>query len=262
MTYYDKDPDEGGKEISGFNLFTQMGFELDPIHDIKKLIEYRNNLFEKGLQNIKRQRQLDGVETDDDDAYGFRFMWLKNELYNIDSLRNGKKGKAPYFKILSINNSNLLELAKYQKYITDEMKDIEQMLNPNTKQQKQKTSYVWQNNPDKELPELYNLMIDKYKLIAPETTYEQFEAVFTGQAIESISPIKWHQDNASELLYFNEAIKDKVNDVWHIYQRLAACFVKPDGKQFNAVWKSLKTNIEINLSPEKQEAIDELVNNF
>jgi hypothetical protein len=43
---------------------------------------------------------------------------------------------------------------------------------------------------------------------------------------------------------------------------MTACFVKPDGKPFKAVWKSLKTNIAINLSPDKQKAIDELVNNF
>ena len=146
------------------------------------------------------------------------------------------------------------ELLEMEAYFTN-------LLTKGTQLQK-KTSYVWQTDPDKELPELYSLMIDKYKLIAPETTYEQFKAVFTGQAIESINPIKWHQDNASELLYFNEAIKNKVNDVWQIYQRLAACFVKPDGMQFNAVWKSLKTNIEINLSPDKQKAIDELVSNF
>jgi len=54
-------------------------------------------------------------------------------------------------------------------------------------------------------------MIDKYKLIAPETTLEQFKATFTGQPIESINPIKWHQDNASELLYFNEAIDNMTN---------------------------------------------------
>ena len=131
------------------------------------------------------------------------------------------------------------------------------------KQTKQKTSYVWQNNADKELPELYKLMIDKYRLIAPETTLKQFKAVFIGQPIDdSFEPIRWHQDNASELLYFNEAIKNKVDNVWHIYQRLAACFVKPDGKPFTAAWKSLKTDIERNLSPDKQKAINELVNNF
>jgi hypothetical protein len=127
---------------------------------------------------------------------------------------------------------------------------------------KKRISYIWQNDPDKELPELYRLMIDKYRLIAPETTYDQFKAIFTGQLIDDIKPIKWHQNNASELLYFNEAIKDKVDSVWHIYKRLAACFVKPDEKPFEAIWKSLKTNIDINLSPDKQKAIDELVSNF
>jgi hypothetical protein len=133
------------------------------------------------------------------------------------------------------------------------------------KQQK-KTSYVWQNNPDSELPELYSLMIKEYKLIAAETTYEQFKAVFTGQPIDSINPMKWHQDNASELLYFIDKLEQS-NNIEHNpkradYQKLTACFVKPDGKPFNAVWKSLKTNIAINLSPDKQKAIDELVNNF
>ena len=149
-----------------------------------------------------------------------------------------------------------------QKYLSNEIDHQQKRPARKPPKQQKKTSYVWQNNPDKELPELYRLMIDKYKLIAPETTLEQFKAVFTGQPIESINPIKWHQDNASELLYFNEAIKNKVNDVWHIYQRLDACFVKPDGKPFKAVWKSLKTNIDINLSSDKQKAIDELVKNF
>jgi hypothetical protein len=36
----------------------------------------------------------------------------------------------------------------------------------------------------------------------------------------------------------------------------------PNGKQFDVAWKALKTNNEINLSPDKQKAIDELVSNF
>lgn len=149
----------------------------------------------------------------------------------------------------------LLEMEAYFTYL----------LTKGTKQQT-KTSYVWQNNPDKELPELYSLMIDNYKLIAPETTYEQFKAVYTGQAIESINPIKWHQDNASELLYFIDRLQ-QTNNIVHNpkrtdYQKLKACFVKPDGSQFNEALKSLKTKIDINLSPDKQTAIDELVSNF
>jgi hypothetical protein len=134
--------------------------------------------------------------------------------------------------------------------------------NESRTKQKKKTSYEWQNEPDKELPELYRLMIDKYKLIASETTLEQFKAVFTGQPIETINPIKWHQANASELLYFDEAIKKKVNVVWHIYQRMTACFVEPDGKLFTNNWKQIKTDINLKLSQKKQTAIDELVSNF
>lgn len=153
-----------------------------------------------------------------------------------------------------------------QKYLSNEI-DYQQK-KPIRKPPKQKkmTSYVWQNNPDKELPELYSLMIDNYKLIAPETTYEQFKAVFTGQAIESINPIKWHQDNASELVYFIDRLEQTDNIVHNPkktdYQKMTACFVKPDGKQFKANWKQIKQNISINLSSDKQKAIDELVSNF
>ncbi len=153
-----------------------------------------------------------------------------------------------------------------QKYLSNEIDHQQKRPARKPPKQQKKTSYVWQSNPDNELPELYSLMIDKYKLIAPETTYEQFKAVFTGQAIESINPIKWHQDNASELLYFIDGLQ-QTNNIVHNpkradYQKLKACFVKPDGSQFNEALKTLKTDIKINLSPDKQMAIDELVSNF
>jgi hypothetical protein len=144
--------------------------------------------------------------------------------------------------------------------------EIVNNLSSQSTSQKQKVGYIWQSNPEKELLELYNLMIDKYKLIAPETTYDQFKAVFTGQPIDDIEPIRWHQDNASELLYFIDRLEQSNNIIYNPnradYQKLKACFVKPDGKPFNVVWKSLKTNLEINLSSDKQKAIDELLKNF
>jgi hypothetical protein len=153
-----------------------------------------------------------------------------------------------------------------QKYLSNEI-DYQQK-KPTRKPPKQqtKTSYVWQNNPDKELPELYSLMIDNYKLIAPETTYEQFKAVYTGWTIDEIEPIRWHQENASELVYFIDRLEQTDNIVHNPkktdYQKMTACFVKPDGKQFKANWKQIKQNISINLSSDKQKAIDELVSNF
>jgi len=153
-----------------------------------------------------------------------------------------------------------------QKYLSNEIDHQQKRPARKPPKQQKKTSYVWQSNPDKELPELYSLMIKKYKLIASETTYEQFKAVFTGQPIDEIKPIKWHQDNASELLYFIDRLEQtkniKHNPKRADYQKMTACFVNPDGKQFTANWKQIKQNISINLSSDKQKAIDELVNNF
>lgn len=134
-----------------------------------------------------------------------------------------------------------------------------------TKNLQKKTSYEWQNEPDKELPELYSLMIDKYKLIAPETTEQQFTAVFTRQPIESINPIEWHQDNASELLYFIYKLEQSNNIFYNPkradYQKMTACFVKPDGSPFTANWRQLKTQIKFR-AEDRCKAIDELVSNF
>lgn len=132
------------------------------------------------------------------------------------------------------------------------------------KTKKTKTSYVWQGSTD-ELTQLHQLMINEYKLIAPETTHDQLRAVFTDQPVDNIEPIKWHQENATELLYFIIRLEESSN-IEHIgrtdYQKLEACFVNPDGNQFNVVWKALKYNIKINLSPDKQKAIDDLIGNF
>lgn len=189
----------------------------------------------------------------------FKEMNLLNQILplptnaNLD-IENWLKGSGNYQKGLYLKN--LIE-SFYQK---KEEK-------PKPKQNKKLTSYKWQGNPNKELPELYKLIKDKYNFIATETTYEQFKAIFTGQPIdENFKPIQWHQDNASELLYFIDRL-EKLNNIAHNpnradYEKLKACFVKPNGKPFNEALKSLKTNLEINLSQEKQKAINELVENF
>lgn len=173
------------------------------------------------------------------------------------------------FNRLLEGNSKYID-GQYLKKLINNFSKIEPEIKtdgkPKTKNKKL-TSYKWQNNPNEELPELCSLMIEKYKLIATETTYEQFKAIFTGQPIdENLKPIKWHQDNASELLYFIDRL-EKLNNIAHNpnradYKKLKACFVKPNGKPFNEAFKSLKTNLEINLSQEKQKAIIELVENF
>lgn len=191
-----------------------------------------------------------------------------------DKIRYLKSEEVKYLLEVSMNQelmaaSGVVTTVRSQKvgldnWIDIKIKEIENTLIP--PKEPIKTSYVWYSEPDRELPELHKLMIDKYKLIAPETTLEQFKAAFTGQSLASFEPIKWHQDNASELLYFILRL-EQTNNIKHNpkradYKRMTSCFVKPNGDQFKAVWKSLKTNLSINLSEDKQTAIDELLDNF
>lgn len=102
-------------------------------------------------------------------------------------------------------------------------------LKPPRKQKK--TTYVWQSNPNKELPDLYRLMIDKYKLIAPETTAEQFKAIFTGQSIESIKPIKWTDSNRL-LAYFLDSVFNGQN--WQSIAGNGGLFLNKKGLKISA----------------------------
>jgi hypothetical protein len=190
-----------------------------------------------------------------------RFLLMINryiEWYNDNKKETEKFNPYnPYETMFSIIESTKKEIVKYFPDIESRNQKIKSV---------KRTSYEWQNNPDKELPELFSLMLYECKLIASETTYEQFKAIFTGKPIDEIKPIRWHQDNASELLYFIITLGQTNNIDYNPkkadYQKMKSCFVKPNGKSFEAAWKSLKTNIDINLSSDKRKAIDDLVNNF
>lgn len=167
--------------------------------------------------------------------------------------------------LIPLENESIKELIN-EKVFKNVIELLKKEYSGKPSKSKKRISYEWQGKPEKDLPELYRLMIDKYKLISLETTYEQFESVFTGQPIEDINPIKWHQDNASELLYFLLRLEETDNIIHNKkrsdYLKLAACFIKPDGKPFKVTWKSLKTDIELNLSPDKQKVINELIKQF
>lgn len=193
---------------------------------------------------------------------------LQAELnFTINSYKreHEKTGDNYYHRIYAIDYKNKINV------LTDWLEnapdlDLFRDLKKNSGKPREKYSYLWQNNPDKELKELYSFMVNTYHLITPETSYKQFREIFTGQPIKSITPIKWREDNASELLYFINRLEKSHNIRHNVnradYQKLKACFVKPNGKVFNEAFKSLKTNIEIALSADKRKIIDDLINRF
>lgn len=257
--------------------------KVDKMTDDEKLKYFRSlhkfrpypkyNLLEIFYDNYIKyftQRLIKKNEYLNELTYKEQFYFIANEIKKLEFIKFTKKN----LKGIDISNNGIIKIYSewlniHKKYL-DAIQPFEnsqaEKAFVKSENKKPKTTYQWQSNPDKELPELYSLMIDKHKLIAPETTYEQFKATFTGQPIESIEPIKWHQKNASELLYFIDRLEQSNNIVHNPkranYQRMTACFVKPDGKPFKANWKQIKQNISINLSPDKQKAIDKLINNF
>jgi hypothetical protein len=233
------------------------GIVEDFLYDMQKQSNLRAKVF-FGLLNaeLDKIKKRDREEIEKLERRGliifYKYFLLDILIDGIFEKESSRIDLTPQMaKVLGYNIvPNTIDLSKTKKPLNEQ----------------RKTSYKWENNPDKELFELFNLMISKFKLISLETTYDQFKSVFTMKPLESIKPIKWHQDNASELLYFIERLEQSDNIIHNPkrsdYQKLKACFVKPDGTQFKVAWKSLKTNIELTLSPEKQKAIDELVSNF
>ena len=104
-------------------------------------------------------------------------------------------------------------------------------------------------------------MIDKYKLIASDTTLDQFKAIFTGQAVDTIIPIEW-LSKKNLLAYFIEKLYDKkkllkyINtNIWSI---ASLCFV--DAKNLSQIvdlYKNNKTGL-----PKDYHIIDELLNSL
>jgi len=127
------------------------------------------------------------------------------------------------------------------------------------KKQQKKTSYLWLNNPEKELLELYKLLNKDYNLIASETTFNQFKGVFTGQPIESINPIKWIASKSLNAYFIEQLInKNKLSkvintDIWEISKY---CFY--NGTNFSQLidnYNNSKTG-----KPKNYNLIDDLLN--
>lgn len=125
----------------------------------------------------------------------------------------------------------LLLKSHYEEITSVVSQPIQPPLNaPKTPQER--VSFLWKNNPEVELPTLHRLLVSvKYGFIAPDTTFEQFEAAFTAQPIQSIKPIKWIGTNAL-LAYFLNKVFEGQN-----WQSIAG-----SGLFLNAKDKSLKSN--------------------
>jgi hypothetical protein len=169
-----------------------LGFGL-PTFDWIELKKVRKQEFINYKKSVNDAYRMDGIEPENDNVL-YKY-WLPKEIIEANLWKSDiiEKGFTDLYE------KDLIQIDHYISFLEQERDNLTKS---KPKKQKTKISYIWQNNPDKELPELHKLMRDKYKLIASETTFEQFKAVFTGQPIDdSFEPLKWKESNRL-LAYF------------------------------------------------------------
>ena len=193
------------------------------------------------------------------------YDWYKANKLDIEKFNDPN----PYELMLGIFKSYENEILKYSqefKLLNLEHKkkayDTNTEVNKSSKknnqlfsEHKKRKSYLWSGNPDKELPTLYNLMMTEYKLIAEDTSVQQFNAVFTGQPINEISKInRTKKFNNVLLAYFADRLFQKENpdDYLSIAEK---CF--NDAKNLNQAHNNYCNNK--NRLPKNHQIIDDLL---
>lgn len=207
-------------------------------------------IFKANYQYLIEQPDLNGI-LKQLDYISFLRTNTTYDSYDLDDWEsNFKQLENRYRETIRQNNS---------QFRTSEMKDKRKIIE----------SYKWQGKkPVNDLSELYQLL---NKHLSKETSLEQFKTIFSGIDVSKITPIKWHDDNASEVLYFiyrlaaNNCIderKNKNDEPRLNYVKLKACIIQSNGKKFTANFKELKQKIDIFLSKEKRDEIDKIVKQF
>lgn len=182
-----------------------------------------------------------------------RLFWWKVKLKDYERLIKYKNGEINI--IINIGGMG------YEEAVKDQIDFIETELKERIARPAFKPKILISYKAEKySLSKLFKLI--KGNLIDKNTAYVNFKEIFTGYSVNEISPLKWHDGNASELLYFITQLMElgfipmerRLN-----YQRLKTCFVKYNGASFIENFKELKQSLEISLSPEKKLFIDKIL---
>lgn len=176
-----------------------------PIHNFKMLKAHRlKNVFEAEKAKLIEENKINGIDTDDIDLKLLYIQFLKDELKCADEwaarILKLKAGKLLY-------QADLIQIEKYKVFVSEEIKKQEVTIKP-LPPKKQSISFVWNGNADKELPILHRKLIIS-EMIDENTALEAFTAIFTGQPIDNIKPIKWIATNKLLAYFLDNFLKSK-----------------------------------------------------
>lgn len=148
----------------------------------------------------------------------------------------------------------------HHEFVFDWFEKTKKQIEVKPKNTTQIYSYKWEDSKFNEVSILFNKI--KGKLIDKNEELKNFKNVFSEKPIEEIIPIKWHEGNASQLLYFISQLmeKGKISKERRMnYERLKKCFVKNDNLPFDENLKVLKTKLEFYFSEDKKKPIDNFI---
>ena len=169
--YYELTLSENGKTTYGIQTEWQLQRFIEQFK--KNFQKLRLKAVEEWTDKLHNIESLEAVNIIDKHIYRLRKKDLLAEI-GADGLNDWEKWLQKY-------------LSEMEIIPQDKKRPVRKL----SKQQK-KTSYLWLNNPEKELLELYKLLNKDYNLIASETTFNQFRRSFYRAANRRVSiPIKW-----------------------------------------------------------------------
>lgn len=214
---------------------------------------------------IEQEREKGNDKKADEAEARIKKMSRENFTVHLVSYTNNQFRFPLYYnQILFIKKSIDLAQSKWLGIELEKLKELGEKrlkeISEKDKLRKRLTkihSYKWEKYS---ISKLFNSV--KEKLIDKDTTKENFSNVFSEKPVKEISPVKWHDGNASELLYFITQMMENgciTKEKRMNYNRLKGCFVKNDGKPFTENFKELKQSLDISLSPEKTKFIDKIL---
>lgn len=195
-----------------YNTAKEMG--LKPINLYLDLSKSYDDL-------VKFVNSIKDYSTWTEDQQGNKFYFK-----NILNLNTFTKGKMDGY-ITCENVTDLLHsLHRFGKLVQfDELQKIADTMPAKQKDQNQKTTYKWQGNAEIELPKLYRLMKDTIRLIASDTTPEQFKAVFSELPIDDkIERIEWLNKPVLLAYFIMQLVKNNKIVEIDIWAKAENCF--------------------------------------
>ena len=211
------------EQLRSYKEAVEKAFEAKKNHWTRKLQRTKdsNSALNKEIASQEKQIKKPGFNTK---QRGLHQYWKEYDKIIVEGI-DGSKFHHPNHNNYSPNARKFIEVEAIKLYL-DFLKNPKQ-----NKGTKEPISFQWKTNPEKQLPMLFKLMKDTYNLIDQGTTQEQFKAVFTGQPIVGVKPIKWSESNRL-LAYFLDSAFTGQN--WQSVLGNGSLFINRKGKILKA----------------------------